>query len=549
MLSVVNSHLQVIVATIIQFSGTVLLPAMCVLFVVGSAIRWIVFLISHSQLFLAVEFEKRVHKFLSEKSFGQNASFNQIVKQILETTQHETFELRRKHHRRRFDRIRILVDGILHIEDGVAQLIKDAVTQVSGLRKTGGTPRFVDVAKYVFSTNPVFSKVLGLLPLGTCNDLVNILPGLLVVAGMFGTFTGVIHALPQLTSMDITNLGATRLAMDQFVVSMTNSMGISILGIVLSVGLTLLNSALAPDGDYVRAIDKFASSLEFLWVEAAHNEGAEAPKPQDRRAVAFSNPTRMEARPVEAAPAPPPTTAEGLAVALARDAGVQVEAPPKRRAFPSTNRPRVVVATSMAAPIAPAPVPEPEPEPEPVPMPEPMPEPEPLPEIVVAQEPEPDPEITKVEEPHPMDEPIVSPIPELSGYAENMPPLTEEPTPLEPMVPDLVTEERLDPEEFRRIETLEDEATSPLPEAPHVPAEDLSRESLTMENARLDPDPEIVGLQSQLDSLDHEMWKLSQSRHEMTEDQWKLRRERWQAERDQISAQIEEARARRREAA
>lgn len=293
-----NEFMNQLVTQISQLSSQVLLPFMVGVFLFGAFFRWVIYFTVRCQFRFAAEFEKRVHKYMAHEEDHQKiSSFHMLSKKVLETTYYEHFELKRKFHRRRFDSVTSLTDRMFLIREGAARLIKDTLSQTQYLKKDRGQPQFLAISKFVFGSNPVFNKVLGALPMGAFNDLINILPGLFVVGGIFGTFIGVMNGLPALSQMDISNVEMTQKTMGTFIVQIAFSMGTSIVGIGLSVLMTVLNSLLSPEGLYLQTVSKFTSALEFLWNDTHTNEKSQEALmlgsfagPEDRRQLNYQMP-------------------------------------------------------------------------------------------------------------------------------------------------------------------------------------------------------------------------------------------------------------------
>lgn len=284
-----NEIMGHMINSFVSATTELLLPCLVGSFLIAAFLRTIIYFTVRCEYKFATEFEKRVHRYLAHEGPQEPIhSFHQLVKKILETTYYEIFELKKKYRRRRFDNVTTLTDRMFLIQEGVARLIKDALSQTQYLKKGDKTPRFLDISKYVFGANPVFNRVLGILPMGVFNDILNILPGIFVIGGIFGNFLGVMQALPQLSNMDITNVDATKKVMDAFLLHVAFSMGTSIVGIGFSVIMTILNAAMNPEGTYLSMVNKFTSSMEFLWNDTDNNEMA-GDENVDRRTVAFAN--------------------------------------------------------------------------------------------------------------------------------------------------------------------------------------------------------------------------------------------------------------------
>jgi len=263
--------------TIIVGIGTVyLLPAMVVLFTFGVVVRMVMYFTTRCEYLFAVEFEKRMYSYLADPERKKHgSSFHHVTKNLLEKTYHEHFELKQKYKRRRFDHITSITDRLFLIQAGAMRLVTDTLSQTKYLQRGNREPRFLDIAKFVFSSNPMFNRIMGIFPVGVFHDTISILPGIFLVSGIFGTFLGTMATLPMLSDIDPTNVELTKTVMDGFLKGLTYSMGKSVLGIVLSVSMTFLNTVFSPEGMYINMVNKFTSSLEFLWNDTETNEVVE----------------------------------------------------------------------------------------------------------------------------------------------------------------------------------------------------------------------------------------------------------------------------------
>jgi hypothetical protein len=117
----------------------------------------------------------------------------------------------------------------------------------------------------------VFNKLFGIFSLSRTNEVLNILPGIFIVAGIFGTFLGIMRALPELTGMDITDAAASKIVIDSFLIKISFALSTSILGIILSIAMSFLNTLLSPESTYVEIIDSFKAVSEILWNKCEDN--------------------------------------------------------------------------------------------------------------------------------------------------------------------------------------------------------------------------------------------------------------------------------------
>ncbi len=251
-----------------------LLPFMLMTFVVGVGARVLIFFTVKRHEWFAKEFEKRVNRFLESEnpSAAGNISFYLLTKKLLEQTFYEAFEMRDRMMRRRQDRIMTVSDRIFLVKPGCAWLVKDILKQVKFLRWHDNNPKLLNITKTTFQQNPCFNRVFGLFPISDLNDIVNILPGLFVIGGIFGTFLGIVNGLPKLGGMSLDDVERSKQVMDTFLFEVSFAMNSSILGIFFSVLMTVVNTVCSPEKVFVAMVDRFESSLDLVWYRSTNND-------------------------------------------------------------------------------------------------------------------------------------------------------------------------------------------------------------------------------------------------------------------------------------
>lgn len=229
------------------------------------------------------EFEKRVSNFMETEKPGlkTNTSFYVLSKKMLERSYYEAFDMRDRMLRRRTDKIMRLSDRIFLVKQGCAWLVKDILKQLKFLKWTEETPKLLNITKSTFHHNPCFNRVFGLFPISGLNDVVSILPGLFVVAGILGTFIGIAKGLPELGGMNLQDMDNTKNVMDRFLFEISFAMSASIFGITFSLLLNFINVIFNPDRVFVSMIDRFETSLDLLWYRSDNNEYPSNEKPFD----------------------------------------------------------------------------------------------------------------------------------------------------------------------------------------------------------------------------------------------------------------------------
>lgn len=257
--------------TLIGFATEHLIPVMLVVFAIAFVMRLLIWVMIKRQAWFVREFEKRTYRVLPALSDQSDLSFFHVTKNTLQKTYHEVFELRRIYGRRHPDQIMTLNDRIFLIQEGTARIVMDFLRHARYLEKNHDHPRFLEISKSVFENNPIFGRLFGLISVNMTNNALNILPGLFVIGGIFGTFLGIIEGLPGLGGMDVTDSAASKQVMDSFLMKITFAMNTSIVGILLSVIMTIVNTLLAPENIYYTVVNRFTTAVELLWNKADHN--------------------------------------------------------------------------------------------------------------------------------------------------------------------------------------------------------------------------------------------------------------------------------------
>lgn len=247
--------------------------AMAVVFVLGVFFRAMVYYTVRRHEWFSREFEKRVNRYVETETPGKvkDVSFYVLAKRMLERTYYEVFEIRDRMKRRKPDPVMSWSDRIFLVKQGCAWLVKDILKQVKFLKWTEETPKLLNITKATFHHNPCFNRVFGVLPMAGLNDLISILPGLFIVAGILGTFIGISNGLGDLGGMNLQDLENTKNIMDKFLHEISFAMKTSIVGIVFSLLSHIVNTIFSPERSYVSMIDRFESAMDLLWYRSDNN--------------------------------------------------------------------------------------------------------------------------------------------------------------------------------------------------------------------------------------------------------------------------------------
>lgn len=263
---------QKLVDFLVVFATDFLLPMMGVVFLLGVVARVLIWWTVKREYWFASELEKRIQRYINSVENTKNISFFVVSKKLLEITYYELFEVRAIMKRRNPDVVMNWVDRVFLVQQGCARTVNDVLRKIRYFRFNGETPKFLELSKNVLQNNPCFNRIFGIIPMSGLNDLLNILPNLFIVGGIFGTFLGIMKALPELGGMDLADVENSKMVMDTFLLKISFSMSTSIMGIVLSVSMTLLNTFLSAEKQFVMTVENLTESLNTLWSISSHNE-------------------------------------------------------------------------------------------------------------------------------------------------------------------------------------------------------------------------------------------------------------------------------------
>lgn len=255
---------------LLKFATTYLSPTLIVMFCIGVVLRGLIYWTVKREDWFSKEFERRVHDFMENLDSKAHYSFFLTTKKILEKTFYELFIMRSVMKRRKHDVIMGMNDRVFLIQQGAAFIVKDTLKQIKYLRHGNHAPKMLEIARNVCQNNPCFNKVFAIIPLNI-NDVINVLPGIFVIGGIFGTFLGIMEGLHTLTSIDIANVEETQATMNGFLSHVAFSMKTSIVGIILSVSMTIFNTVINPEKKFMDIVERFENCLDVLWNRSDSN--------------------------------------------------------------------------------------------------------------------------------------------------------------------------------------------------------------------------------------------------------------------------------------
>lgn len=136
-------------------------------------------------------------------------------------------------------------------------------------------PNFTELTQRIMGQDKRWTKLWSYIPIEGVSRMIDILPGLFVVLGVFGTFIGISMALPEIAKIDFNDLEASGVILNKFVLNTTYAMKTSIAGIFFSLILTVLNTLFPIKDKRNWTFKKVESSLEMLWYHIQNDYSAE----------------------------------------------------------------------------------------------------------------------------------------------------------------------------------------------------------------------------------------------------------------------------------
>lgn len=317
-----NQWIGSFIQILLNVSKDYLMPFMILLFFGAIFARLAAYFLVRAQDRFTAEFEKRVNRH-RDGDFPETRglSFSDCTQYLLRRTSDEIYTLAAQKRSRKGDTVLTIGNRLFMVQDAADRLSRTVAENVQ-FGFSGHPPSFEIVASHAFTSNHFFNKLFGIVPMALINRLLTILPGLFVVGGIFGTFVGIMIGLPMLKSIDPTNIATSSKILGDFLIYMAYSIGSSVLGVFLSVCMTVVNNWTAWDDILVGNVERLRDCLTFLWSER-ENAGAvptgaagtipAVQAPEARQPAAVSEEAQLEPEPeAPPEPKPAPRSAQGF---------------------------------------------------------------------------------------------------------------------------------------------------------------------------------------------------------------------------------------------
>lgn len=173
--------------------------------------------------------------------------------------------------------LRMKAQNVVSMRDFVSgeRSLYHSIRSEAGSFKSQFPPNFTDLTERILDRDDGWTKMLGLLPIGPISRMLDVLPGLFVVLGIFGTFIGICMALPEIAKIDFQNLEKSGEILTRFVLGVSFSMETSIAGIICSLVMTLLNTIAPVRGMRQQTFKMVENCFENLWLSLHDDQSFE----------------------------------------------------------------------------------------------------------------------------------------------------------------------------------------------------------------------------------------------------------------------------------
>lgn len=165
---------------------------------------------------------------------------------------------------------------------GGSQSLIHSLKSETNAFKAKQKPNFKQLTQRVMGKDTHWVRLHNVFPIDSLIRLIDVLPGIFVVLGIFGTFVGINNALPRIAEIDFNNLSSSTGVLSLFVKDVAFSMQASIAGIGFSLLVSLLNTLFPISMVRDSIARRVEDCLEFLWYFVHGGKGA------NQQAEAFS---------------------------------------------------------------------------------------------------------------------------------------------------------------------------------------------------------------------------------------------------------------------
>jgi len=148
---------------------------------------------------------------------------------------------------------------------GGSQSLIHSLKSETNAFKANQKPNFEQLAHRVMSKDAHWTKLNNIFSIDSVTRMIDVLPGIFIVIGIFGTFVGITNALPRIAEIDFNNISNSSTVLSGFVKDVSFAMRTSIAGIAFSLIISVLNTLYPISSIRDTIAREVEDCLEYLW--------------------------------------------------------------------------------------------------------------------------------------------------------------------------------------------------------------------------------------------------------------------------------------------
>jgi len=251
---------------LLSFFGKYLIEIMTVMLVTGLTLRWISYRHSKRDEAYFSHFTRELAMTINHDK-ARNVHFNDVEDYLNDILGRVNKKLPERNLREITSKRKMREDENVTLKEYVGSKhgLINCIQNESAVFQNKVQPDFGQLTERVMNNDENWSKLFGTISIDGVSRILDVLPTLFIILGVFGTFIGISMALPEIARIDFNNLEASGQTLTQFVINVTFAMKTSIAGIFFSIILTLLNTLVPIEASRIGTFEKVENVLQLLW--------------------------------------------------------------------------------------------------------------------------------------------------------------------------------------------------------------------------------------------------------------------------------------------
>ena len=247
-----------------------IIPVMALVLLVALGFRYLIFMSGKRDNIYFKTFSQSVEKLLenddkSKKIDNVDAWVSQLLTRVTSRLPERNLRFKKFNNAEKKESFREQNrETFTEFAEGKRSIVHSVKQNIDAF-KSSHPPNFYQFTIRVLDQDRKWTTILGVIPLDKLSRMLDILPGLFIIGGIFGTFLGITAALPTIATIDLSKLDEAGTILNQFVANVAFSMNTSITGIICSVIMTVLNTLYPVAVVRNQVVKNLEHCFEFMW--------------------------------------------------------------------------------------------------------------------------------------------------------------------------------------------------------------------------------------------------------------------------------------------